>query len=89
MEAAEEALDITDWGLIREMSSFTNSKELEELVMVELTGAGGLGADTFFFFLTGGGGGGLLTRITDPLIVFGLVPVLGAATGVDILESEQ
>lgn len=89
MEVAEEALDMTDWGLMTEMSSFTNSKELVELVMVELTGPGGLGAESFFFFfLTGGGGGGLLTRLTEPFIVLGLAPVLGAATGVDI-SSEQ
>ena len=78
-------MDMTDCGLMTEMSSFTHNKELVELDMVELTGAGGSGADTFFFFLTGGGGGGLLT-VLEPLIVLVLAPVLGAATGVDIIK---
>ena len=77
-------LDMTDCGLMAEISSLTDNKELAELIIVELVGAGGpggLGAEIFFFFLTGGGGGGL--RV---FIVLGLAPVRGAATGVDISE---
>ena len=77
-------LDMTDCGLIAEISSLTDNKELAELIIVELVGAGGpggLGAEIFFFFLTGGGGGGL--RV---FIVLGLAPVRGAATGVDISQ---
>ena len=77
-------MDMTDCGLMTEMSSFTHNKELVELDMVELTGAGGSGADTFFFFLTGGGGG--LLTVLEPLIVLVLAPVLGAASGVDIIK---
>ena len=80
-------LDMTDCGLIAEMSSLTDNRELAEPIGVELVGAGGpwglggLGADTFFFFLTGGGGGGLTV-----FIVLGRAPVRGAATGVDISQ---
>ena len=78
---------MTDCGLIAEMSSLTDSNELAEPIGVELVGAGGpggLGAETFFFFLTGGGGG--LLTVLEPLIVLVLAPVLGAATGVDIIK---
>ena len=79
---------MTDCGLMTEMSSFTHNKELVELVMVELIGAGGLGAEIFFFFLTGGGGGGVML-VADPFIILGLAPVLGAASGVDIICYED
>ena len=80
-------LDMTDCGLIAEISSLTDNKELAELIGVELVGAGGpgglggLGAETFFFFLTGGGGGGEGVTV---FIVLGRAPVRGAATGEDI-----
>ena len=70
---------MTDCGLIAEMSSLTDNKELAELIGVELVGAGGpggLGAETFFFFLTGGGGGGEELTV---FIVFGLAPVRGGS----------
>ena len=79
-------LDMTDCGLMAEMSSLTDSRELAEPIGVELVGAGGpggLGAETFFFFLTGGGGGGEGVTV---FIVLGRAPVRGAATGVDIGE---
>ena len=96
-----EPLDITDWGLIMERSSFTVNRELAELVMVEFIGGlvkdpfGGLGAEDFlFFFLIGAGGGVTGTGSGDffclprrPFMnVFGLAPVLGAVDGADMVN---
>ena len=95
-----EPLDITDWGLIRERSSFTVNRELAELVMVEFIGGlvkdpfGGLGAEDFlFFFLIGAGGGVTGTGSVffclprRPFMnVFGLAPVLGAVDGADMVN---
>ena len=76
------------------MSSFTDSKDVAELVIVELTGRpslllGGLGAeDFFFFFLTGGGGAATDTETEagPPFIILGRAPVLAAAAGVDTVD---
>ena len=95
-----EPLDITDWGRITEMSSFTVSKELAEPVIVEFIGGiitdplGGLGADDFFFFFLVGAGGGVMVTVSgaffclprNPFMnVFGLAPVLGAVEGADMV----
>ena len=105
---ARDPFDMTDCGLITEISSLTDNSEAVELVRVELTGAtpGGLGAELFFFLRVGAGGGvdisffkclalpltiSFFRCLAPPFIIgfLGLVPVLGAATGSDILTRVQ